>query len=180
VRICAFDVHYREDGKASAAAVCFHDFADAVYAKAYQHLMPVPGRYISGEFYLRELPCILELINKMDNPPEVALVDGYVTLGARPGLGRHLYEAGQGQYAVIGVAKSPHLRAQGAEVYRGGSRKPLYVTSAGIDLEIACRSIRRMHGAHRIPTLLQQVDRLARQGAVPLPPETDQTIMRWP
>jgi deoxyribonuclease V len=163
--IAAFDVHYREDGKASAAAVCFHDFADDAYIKAYHRLLPVPGEYEPGRFYRRELPCILALLEGIDLPLKILLVDGYVTLDARPGLGRHLFEACAGRYAVIGVAKSPFHGARGAAVYRGGSRRPLIVTSVGIDLKDACRAVRRMHGAHRIPTLLRQVDRLARQGA---------------
>ena len=171
--IAAFDVHYREDGKASAAAVCFHDFADATYTKAYHHILPVPNRYVPGSFYRRELPCILALLDRIDIPLKVLIVDGYVMLDKRPGLGQHLFEACDGHCAVIGVAKSPFHRARGAAVYHGGSRRPLYVTSAGVDLKGACQAIRRMHGAHRIPTLLRQVDRLARQGVVQ-PPVTDE------
>lgn len=164
--MAAFDVHYREDGVASAAAVCFHDFADAAYSKAYHHILPVPGSYVPGAFFRRELPCILALLERIEIPLKVLLIDGYVRLDARPGLGQHLFEACAGRCAVIGVAKSRYRGAQGAAVHRGGSRRPLYVTAAGIDLESACRAIRRMHGPHRIPTLLRQVDRLARQGAV--------------
>jgi deoxyribonuclease V len=163
--IAAFDVHYRKNGKASAAAVCFHDFADAAYVKAYHHILPVPERYVPGAFYRRELPCILALLDRIDLPLKVLLIDGYVRLDDRPGLGQHLFNARAGRYAVIGVAKSPYHGARGAAVRRGDSRRPLYVTSAGIDLQCACRSIRRMHGACRIPTLLRQVDQLARQGA---------------
>jgi deoxyribonuclease V len=163
--IAAFDVHYREDGMASAAAVCFHDFADAAYSKAYQHILPVPGSYVPGAFFRRELPCIFALLERIEIPLKVLLIDGYVMLDARPGLGQHLFKVGAGRYAVIGIAKSPYHGAHGAEVFRGGSQRPLYVTSAGIDLENACQAIRCMHGPHRIPTLLRQVDRLARQGA---------------
>jgi deoxyribonuclease V len=167
--IAAFDVHYREDGMASAAAVCFQDFADGAYSKAYHHILPVPGSYLPGAFFRRELPCILELLARIEIPLTVLIIDGYVWLDGRPGLGQHLFEACAGRKAVIGVAKSPYHGAKGAAVHRGVSRKPLYVTTAGIDLESACRSVRRMQGAHRLPTLLRQVDRLARQGPVQAP-----------
>jgi deoxyribonuclease V len=164
--IAAFDVHYREEGLACAAAVAFHDVGDSAPAAAYRRLLPVPADYVPGDFYRRELPCILKLVEEMAAPARLFIVDGYVMLGARPGLGQHLYEAFSGRIPVIGVAKSPYLGAHWVEVRRGASRKPLYITSAGIPLERACRAIRRMHGDHRIPTLLRLVDRLARFGTV--------------
>ncbi|PKN30756.1 MAG: endonuclease V, partial [Deltaproteobacteria bacterium HGW-Deltaproteobacteria-21] len=48
------------------------------------------------------------------------------------------------------------------EVFRGRSKSPLYVTAAGMDPSEAAGHIRSMHGGHRIPTLLKQVDRLSR------------------
>jgi deoxyribonuclease V len=162
--IAAFDVHYREDGLACAAAVSFHDVGDSVPAATYRRLLPVPADYVPGSFYRRELPCILKLMEEMALPMEMFIVDGYVMLGARPGLGQHLHEAVGGRVPVIGVGKSRYLGAPCGEVRRGASRKPLYITSAGIPLERACGAIRRMHGDHRIPTLLRLVDRLAREG----------------
>ncbi|MBN1843541.1 MAG: endonuclease V, partial [Deltaproteobacteria bacterium] len=55
--------------------------------------------------------------------------------------------------------------SSGTEIFRGGSIHPLYVTSAGVDLQKASEKIRTMHGAHRIPTLLKRVDLLAREKA---------------
>ncbi len=49
-----------------------------------------------------------------------------------------------------------------ASILRGGSARPLYVTATERVAELADR-VRTMHGAHRIPTLLAEVDRLARQ-----------------
>jgi deoxyribonuclease V len=49
-------------------------------------------------------------------------------------------------------------------VFRGGSGSPLFVTAVGVDAAEAVRDIKRMHGAHRVPTLLRLVDRLARRG----------------
>jgi deoxyribonuclease V len=48
------------------------------------------------------------------------------------------------------------------EVRRGDSQKPLYVTAAGVSAEDAASRISEMHGPFRIPTLLKQVDTLAR------------------
>ena len=65
--------------------------------------------------------------------------------------------------SVIGVAKTSfHDNDAAIEVARGASARPLYVTAEGIDVTRAADDVRRMHGAHRIPTILKRVDRLAR------------------
>ncbi|MDJ0783869.1 MAG: endonuclease V [Desulfosarcinaceae bacterium] len=162
----ALDVHYRTDGLASAAAVCFQHWNDPVPAQVMVRLMPTPADYRPGAFYRRELPCLLALIREMDSPPDLLLIDGYVTLGPRAGLGRHLYRALDAVLPVIGVAKSPYPGAVGIAVHRGSSRRPLYVTAAGISLLTACGALRRMHGDHRTPTLLRMADRLSKRGPV--------------
>jgi deoxyribonuclease V len=47
-------------------------------------------------------------------------------------------------------------------IVRGISRQPLFVTTIGTDVAAAAAAVLGMHGAHRIPTLLKRVDRLAR------------------
>ena len=160
--IAAFDVHYFGDERASAAAVLFHTYTDSEPAVEIIGSTEGVSRYIPGQFYRRELPCILSLFDQFDEAPDEILVDGYVMLGDRPGLGQHLFESFSGKVPVIGVAKSKYRDSSGAEVFRGGSKKPLYVTSAGIDLYEASERIRKMHGAHRMPALLKRVDLLAK------------------
>jgi deoxyribonuclease V len=105
------------------------------------------------------------------------LVDGYVWLGgARPGLGARLFAALGERTPVVGVAKTawggtvapaiaqddPH---RSVPVLRGQSVKPLFVTAEGLDVAEAAARVSAMHGAHRIPTLLKEVDRLVRHEA---------------
>ncbi len=162
--IAAFDVHYVGDKYAMAAAVLFQTYSAAEAAREYLRPIYGPLPYVSGQFYRRELPCILQLLEQFNETPDEIVIDGYVMLGDRPGLGWHLYESFTRQIPVIGVAKSKHKRSSGIEVLRGGSTRPLYVTSAGVDPSVASDRIRAMHGAHRLPTLLRRVDVLARQG----------------
>jgi deoxyribonuclease V len=111
------------------------------------------------------LPCLLAVLGKVGVLVETVVVDGYVWLSrdAKPGLGAHLYESLGRTIPVIGVAKTQFLSAPAACVKRGHSDKPLFVTAAGIDLEMAARYIEGMHGEHRLPTLLRRVDRLCRE-----------------
>jgi deoxyribonuclease V len=118
---------------------------------------------VPGAFWQRKLPCLLTVLDGME--PDVVVVDGYVWLDEafRKGLVAHLHE--RVGVPVVGVAKtafegSPHARA----VLRGASKKPLYVTSVGMDLDEAAGAILSMHGPHRLPTLLTLADHLARSG----------------
>ncbi len=94
------------------------------------------------------------------------MIDGFVFLDGHstPGLGKYLYDALEHKTSVIGVAKNPFMDIEKKyRVFRGNSRKPLYVTSIGIDLAAAQQHIKNMHGWYRIPTLLKEVDQLSRK-----------------
>ena len=162
--IGAFDVHYPTNGGANVAAVLFTAYSDAAPAAEYGQRLSSAAGYESGSFYKRELPCILGLMKKIRETLTVIIVDGFVALGKRPGLGHHLFDALNGRLPVIGVAKSGFKGAAGIEVFRGESTRPLLVTAIGMDPEAAAEEIRTMHGKHRIPTLLKRVDFLSRQG----------------
>jgi deoxyribonuclease V len=164
--IAAFDVHYLEDGPASAAAVLFSDYSDSEPVAVYTKFLAAPSAdYIPGSFYRRELPCIMALLSQIENPLDEMIVDGYVMLGKRPGLGQRLFEQLDGKIPVIGVAKSKCEGAFGAKVFRGRSNRPLYVTASGMVQKKAAERIGMMHGPHRIPTQLKGVDLLARENA---------------
>lgn len=165
--ILVVDVDYRE-GLAWAAGILFRDWGDAEPTVEYVVECGVTGDYRPGEFFRRELPCIQQLLREITQSVTCIVVDGYVYLGRerRPGLGKHLFDAMEQQTLVIGVAKTPFGDTpESTAVFRGGSIRPLYVTAAGVDECRAQQWVRAMHGEHRIPTLLQRVDRLCRQAS---------------
>jgi deoxyribonuclease V len=162
--MACLDVAYHGT-EANVAAVLFRSWNDSAGEREIVTRVPSPADYLPGEFYRRELPCLLALLALVEQPLDVLIVDGYVWLGKReqPGLGAHLYEALDRTTAVIGVAKSRFAGADGAvPVLRGGSSRPLQVTAAGLDVRVAARCIETMHGRHRIPTLLKRADQLSR------------------
>ncbi|MCA9618291.1 MAG: endonuclease V [Myxococcales bacterium] len=167
--LIAVDVAY-EEGVAFVAAVVFDDWRDAEARVERVLAIPEPAPYVPGEFYRRELPCILRILDELAISPRAVVVDGFVWLddGEAPGLGAHLWRALDERVAVVGVAKSPfRTTPPSAALRRGHSDKLLYVTAAGIDLEDAKQHIRQMHGEHRLPTLLRRVDQLARRVVTP-------------
>lgn len=161
----AVDVAYHVSGSAFAAAVAFDAPSSDLIAFSSVRSLALAGPYRAGEFYLRELPCLLAVL--ADIPKiDTVLIDGFVTLGAerRDGLGAHLYRALGSRVPVIGIAKTPFRdMPTGLEVYRGHSRRPLYVTSRGMDEAGAQNFVQNMHGTHRLPTMLVAADRACRE-----------------
>jgi deoxyribonuclease V len=165
--IACLDVHYA-DTQARAACVLLQSWTDAWPASTHIAEVKDVAPYEPGRFYLRELPCLLAVLQSLPQPPATIVVDGYVWLSAdrEPGLGAHLHAAIQSAATVIGVAKTRFVTLTGSAlvdtVYRGSSKNPLYVTSIGIQPKDAGEFVRNMHGNHRIPDALHLVDRLAR------------------
>ncbi|MEK0450447.1 MAG: hypothetical protein RL088_2715 [Verrucomicrobiota bacterium] len=157
---------------ASVAAVAFYDWTDAAPTTERVIHVPKVEPYVSGEFFRRELPCLLEVLRLFPHAKTV-IVDGYVWLDAgRAGLGAHLHQALNESVEVVGVAKTKYQGASAvSEVLRGASTKPLYVSAAGLDCAVAAEGIRAMHGAYRVPCLLKRVDSLCRKGIVVWVPE---------
>jgi deoxyribonuclease V len=163
------DVHYGATD-ATAACVLFRQWREEAAERELVVHVPAPPPYEPGAFYRRELPCLVSVLEPVRASLDLVLVDGYVWLDAhrRKGLGAHLHEALGGSVPVIGVAKTAFAGSDFAvAVLRGTSKRPLYVTAAGIDAEVAATHVRGMHGDDRIPTLLARVDRLARDARTP-------------
>jgi deoxyribonuclease V len=163
--IAFLDVSYASD-VAGVACLFADTWTAATPAMEFRRcLRCAPANYIPGEFYKRELPLLRAVIDDLMPPPALLVIDGYVWLGAThaPGLGAHLFDALRSATPIVGVAKSRYGDDTWSErVYRGESRRPLYVTAAGVDTAKAAALVARMHGKHRIPTMLQLADRLAR------------------
>ncbi len=165
----ALDVHYRND-TAHAAGVAFA----RIDATQPQHIftadLPGIADYQPGAFWRRELPPILHLLRSRQLQPDSLIIDGHVYLDGhtRPGLGARLYQALDARIPVIGVAKQAfHGMDPACALYRGQSRRPLYVTAAGLPGSEAQALIASMAGEGRIPTLLRLVDRISRAPVLP-------------
>lgn len=159
------DVEYREP-QANVALVTFKSWTDETPSQEFRRVVSPVAPYVPGAFYQRELPCLLAGLELVTDPFEVLVVDSHVWLDAqkKPGLGTYLYRALEEKYSVIGVAKRAFgpSHNQVAEILRGESENPLYISSAGIPLAEAAQHIAAMHGPFRIPTLLKRVDQLSR------------------
>ncbi|WP_298901167.1 endonuclease V [uncultured Psychroserpens sp.] len=158
----ALDVHYK-DNYAKSVGVTFLTKDDETPQETLISTLEDIAPYQPGEFYKRELPCLLEVISKVNrNDLQAILVDGhvYVDNDGQFGLGGYLYEALHNQVPIIGVAKRAFHANKNTiiEVLRGTSNNPLHISAIGIDVAEAAQFIKEMHGNHRHPTLLKILD----------------------
>jgi deoxyribonuclease V len=170
VDVLAVDVQYY-DAHAKAAGVVFGWIDDAPRHVVTTVVSPI-AEYVPGEFYRRELPCIMAILQQLRaenigvDQFGAIVVDGHVFTDdqLRPGLGAHLWSALDGLVPVIGVAKTAfHGNMKTVvEVFRGESSRPLFVSSVGVNADEAAALIEKMHGKNRFPTILKLVDSLAR------------------
>ncbi len=159
------DVDYRPTIAVAVAIVADTWNAPAPIEMRVAHIADVKP-YRPGAFFERELPCILQVLSLVQSEIRAIVIDGYVDLDehGRPGLGAHLHSHFQNTKVVVGVAKTAfHGGDFATPVLRGSSHKPLFVTTRGIRREHAAELIRRMHGSFRLPTLIKEVDALARR-----------------
>jgi deoxyribonuclease V len=185
VSLICVDVDYRP-ACVVTAVLAFDAWESALAAREVVAFSDAaPAGYVPGSFYERELPYVLAGLAELGRVTGLAglagsgqpaeaqpgaararaiVIDGYVWLGAgKPGLGAHLHEALGQRTPVVGVAKRRfHGAVDAVAILRGTSQVPLFVTAVGIDVAEAAAGVQRMHGAHRIPTLLKRVDRLSR------------------
>ena len=170
--ILAFDTYYF-DQKAKTICLEFAEWNEDKNFKVHSEIIDNVEEYIPGEFYKRELPCILSLLKQIDlSTIEVIVVDGFVYLNDenKYGLGGYLYEKLNKQIPIIGVAKTnfASIEKNKKALYRGESKKPLYITSIGIDLDEAYKKVESMAGEYRFPTLLKELDRLTKENVLNL------------
>ena len=165
--ILAFDTYYC-DGKAKTVCLEFTEWNQSENFKIHTEIIENVEEYIPGEFYKRELPCIISLLNKIDlKNIEAIVVDGFVYLDdeKKHGLGGRLYEKLDNKIPIIGVAKTNFaaIEKHKRTLLRGDSKKPLYITAIGIELDDAFEKVGSMAGEFRFPTLLKELDRLTKE-----------------
>lgn len=173
--LLALDSYYK-DNICNTSLIVFNKeesetiYADTIYTK-------VTSDYIPGEFYKRELPGIKKILKKfIKEQPELwnqihaVIVDSYITLKVGDkewdGLGAYVNKflnKIEQPKIIYGVAKSKFGDCDkiSGKVYRGKSKKPLYVQTTSAP-KVAGYHVLYMHGKYRIPTMLKEVDRLSR------------------
>ncbi len=153
------------DQAALTSGVILDDWLQSTPSRTVRFKSETPASYVSGQFYKRELPCILGLLQDYDLKPDTIIVDGYVYLDGKssPGLGAYLCEALGEKVKIIGVAKNRYRNIdEHHAILRGSSKNPLWVTCAGLDIDLAKDLIKNMYGDFRLPDMIKLADQLTR------------------
>ncbi|GAB2816043.1 endonuclease V [Ferruginibacter profundus] len=164
--LLAIDVYYKEQ-TAKAVGVLFNWESDVPGQIIIENINGIE-EYIPGEFYKRELPCILKILEqiRLDNI-EAIIIDGYIYVdnNGTMGLGGILYNTINQSVPVIGVAKTSFFKNKEtvAELLRGESKNPLYISSIGYPIKDAVERIKNMKGEFRIPAILKELDRITKE-----------------
>lgn len=164
----AVDTYYYSDTLALTVGVLFNRWTDDEPAEIISSICTSFSSYIPGEFYKRELPCILDLLGKVDlDKIETIIVDGFLRLRfndgtEKDGLGKKLFDyLNIPGLKIIGLAKSDFCRTDeiSASLLRGSAVNPLWVQGIGLPDSVAAGNIKMMSGESRIPRLLKILDK---------------------
>ncbi|MEV6986414.1 endonuclease V [Sphaerisporangium sp. NPDC051017] len=139
--------------------------------------------YVPGLFAFRELPTLVEALERLTVTPDLLVCDGYgLAHPYRFGLACHLGvltdlpTIGVGKTAFVGACEPPGPeRGAWSAITDGGETigralrtrrdtKPVYVSQGHrISLSNACRQVLELAPRYRIPEPIRQADRLSRR-----------------
>ncbi|GAA0918227.1 endonuclease V [Nonomuraea longicatena] len=181
--VAGLDVHYHGDEELTAAVVVLSAATLEVVEQAVAH-----GRaafpYVPGLFAFRELPALVQCLERLTVTPDLLVCDGYGLAHPRGfGLACHLGvltglpALGVGKTPFVGSCEPPApergawtpIVLEGAEVGRAlrtrDGVKPVYVSQGHrIGLGTACGQVLRLSPHARLPEPVRRADRLARHG----------------
>ncbi len=162
------DVHYEDNAQSSTGVVAgirFSGIEKNTILSEHTTIVNDIQPYESGQFYKREMPCILALLKQIKQPYDVIVIDGYVYLDGKQqkGLGGYLYDTLEIKKPIVGIAKNKfHAITDEYAVKRGKSKHPLYVTCVDADIKTAIKLVHDLEGEYRLPRIIKDVDKLSR------------------
>ncbi|MFI6322990.1 deoxyribonuclease V [Nonomuraea sp. NPDC050556] len=184
-RVAGLDVHYRGDDELTAAVVVLSADTLEVIEQVVVH-----GRttfpYVPGLFAFREVPALVEALERLAVPPDLLVCDGYgLAHPRRFGLACHLGvltgvpALGVGKTRFTGENDLPDkergswspITMDGETVGRAlrtrDGIKPVYVSPGHlISLDTACDQVLRLAPRYRLPEPIRLADHLARHGTL--------------
>ncbi|WP_049577824.1 endonuclease V [Nonomuraea sp. SBT364] len=181
--VAGLDVHYHGDDALSAAVVVLDAGTLDVVERVVVH-----GRaafpYVPGLFAFRELPALVEALERLTVTPDLLVCDGYGLAHPR-GFGLACHLGVLTGLPSLGVGKTPFVGTHDAPAPARGSwspivldgtpvgralrtragTKPVYVSQGHrITLDTVTEQVLRLSPRFRLPEPVRQADHLARHG----------------
>jgi len=179
--VAGVDMGFTADGTISRAAVAVLNFPDLQVVETALAYRPTSFPYIPGFLSFREIPAVLDALEKIQTAPDVILCDGQgIAHPRRFGIASHLGVILD--MPTIGVAKSlligkheelPDTRGSWQPLINQGETigavlrtrtgvKPLYISSGHkISLSTAIDYVLRCTPKYRLPETTRVADKLA-------------------
>lgn len=190
-RVAGVDVGFEEEGKVTRAAVAVLSYPDLKLVESAVARRPTSLPYIPGFLSFREVPAILDALDKLKEPPDLLLCDGQgLAHPRRFGLACHLGVLTD--LPAIGVAKTlfigkheplpaergswrpliDHKEVVGAALRTRDGVQPVYISIGHrTSLETAIEWVMRCTTKYRLPETTRHAHRLASAPAVDTPVE---------
>ncbi|MEV0353697.1 endonuclease V [Nonomuraea sp. NPDC050680] len=186
--VAGLDVHYHGEDDVAAAVVVLSTTAATGDDLVVLEQVVVRGKarfpYVPGLFAFRELPALVEALERLTVTPDLLVCDGYGLAHPRGfGLACHLGvltglpAIGVGKTHFVGTHDAPDpargawtpIELDGSTVGRAlrtqSNVKPVYVSQGHrITLDTACAEVLRLSPYHRLPEPIRKADHLARHG----------------
>ena len=181
--IAGLDVAYAKDDSLVAAAVCVLDLETHRVVEQATAVRPVEFPYLPGLLAFRELPSLLDALERLGGTPDVLVCDGYgLAHPRRFGLACHVGVLTA--LPAFGVAKTPYVgafaepgpeRGDWTPLTHGGDEvgralrtrrgvKPVFVSVGhAIPIGDAAALTLRLAPVYRLPETTRQADALSRR-----------------
>jgi deoxyribonuclease V len=181
-RVAGLDVAYAKDERVVAGAVAVIDPATGEATETSTATRPVEFPYVPGLLAFREIPALLDALDRLTSPPDVLVCDGYgIAHPRRFGLACHLGvltglpSFGVAKNTFIGVFDEPGpRRGDWSPLLDGGEEigrvlrtqegvKPVFVsTGHRVGLDETVELTLCLAARYRLPETTRQADRLSR------------------
>lgn len=180
-RVAGVDVGFEDDGKLTRAAVVVLKLPGLGLVEEAIARQPTRFPYVPGLLSFREVPAVLEALERLSEPPDMLLCDGHgyahprrFGIACHLGLWTDLPSVGVAKTRLIGEHPDvPAWRGEwcplthedeviGAVLRTRQGVKPIYVSVGHrISLESAVDVVMRCTPHYRLPETTRQADRLA-------------------
>ena len=181
--VAGVDVAYAKDDDRLAAAVVVLDATTLDVVDSAVACGRVAFEYVPGLFAFRELPTLVDALERLTTTPDLLVCDGQgIAHPRRFGLACHLGvltgvpSIGAAKTTLVGTHE-PAADRRGSEspIWHDGEVvgravrtrtgvRPMYVSVGHrIELATACRTVCALSPAYRLPETTRQADRLCRQ-----------------
>lgn len=180
-RVAGVDVGFKHQGAIARAAIAVLDFPGLTLIEQVMAELPTSFPYVPGLLSFREIPVVLEALNKLTQQPDLLLCDGMgIAHPRRVGIATHLglltnipsIGVGKslltGRHGPVPIEKgewTPLLdkgEVIGAVLRTRAGVKPLYISPGHrISLETAIRYVMACTTRYRLPKTTRYAHRLA-------------------